>query len=436
MSRLSLVSRMARTVQSGFAKNTLWICLGQICWQCLRAVYFLIIARSLGAEQYGVFVGIVALVAIFSPFSSAGSGSLLIKNVSRDRTVFRVYWGNALLTHVVSGSLLALVIMTLSRFVMPAGTPTLLVVCVLIADLIFSRLLDVSAAAFQAFEMLGVTAQIYTFGGLARLLGAIALVLVVRRPTASSWAVLYLIAGALSALIAMLLVNRRLGMPKLATHLIRPEAREGLYFSCGQATENIYNDIDKTMLTALSALEGAGIYAAAYRIIDAAFVPINSVLWASYSHFFVKGSAGIDSSSRYAKGLLSRAGLYSICAGMGLFVFAPLVPHLLGRQYLQTAEALRWLSPILLIRTAHRFLSNSLTGAGFQGLRTAAQGGVAFFNVLLNLWLIPDYSWRGAAWSSLASDALLLVSLALLTLWLRRQETRTMRAQEIASAAP
>jgi O-antigen/teichoic acid export membrane protein len=121
---------------------------------------------------------------------------------------------------------------------------------------------------------------------------------------------------------------------------------------------------------------------------------------------------------------------------MGLFVFAPLVPHLLGTQYLQTAEALRWLSPILLIRTAHRFLSNSLTGAGFQGLRTAAQGGVAFFNVLLNLWLIPDYSWRGAAWSSLASDALLLVSLALLTLWLRRQETRTMRAQEIASAAP
>jgi O-antigen/teichoic acid export membrane protein len=29
------------------------------------------------------------------------------------------------------------------------------------------------------------------------------------------------------------------------------------------------------------------------------------------------------------------------------------------------------------------------------------------FNILLNLWLIPAYSWRGAAWSSLASDGLL-----------------------------
>jgi O-antigen/teichoic acid export membrane protein len=37
--------------------------------------------------------------------------------------------------------------------------------------------------------------------------------------------------------------------------------------------------------------------------------------------------------------------------------------------------------------------------------------GVAIFNVLLNLWLIPAYSWRGAAWSSIASDALLACSI-------------------------
>jgi hypothetical protein len=36
------------------------------------------------------------------------------------------------------------------------------------------------------------------------------------------------------------------------------------------------------------------------------------------------------------------------------------------------------------------------------------QAGVAIFNVLVNLWIIPAYSWRGAAWSSIASDALLL----------------------------
>jgi O-antigen/teichoic acid export membrane protein len=32
---------------------------------------------------------------------------------------------------------------------------------------------------------------------------------------------------------------------------------------------------------------------------------------------------------------------------------------------------------------------------------------VAVLNVGLNFWLIPAYSWRGAAWSSLACDGAL-----------------------------
>jgi hypothetical protein len=40
------------------------------------------------------------------------------------------------------------------------------------------------------------------------------------------------------------------------------------------------------------------------------------------------------------------------------------------------------------------------------------QAAVAVFNVLINLWLIPAYSWRGAAWSSIASDGVLLISVA------------------------
>jgi O-antigen/teichoic acid export membrane protein len=49
--------------------------------------------------------------------------------------------------------------------------------------------------------------------------------------------------------------------------------------------------------------------------------------------------------------------------------------------------------------------------------------GVAIFNVLINLWLIPAYSWRGAAWSSIASDGLLAcgIGLAAFVLFRRSQ---------------
>ncbi len=38
--------------------------------------------------------------------------------------------------------------------------------------------------------------------------------------------------------------------------------------------------------------------------------------------------------------------------------------------------------------------------------------GVALFNVVINFWLIPLYSWRGAAWASLLSDGALAFILA------------------------
>jgi O-antigen/teichoic acid export membrane protein len=72
----------------------------------------------------------------------------------------------------------------------------------------------------------------------------------------------------------------------------------------------------------------------------------------------------------------------------------------------------------------HYFLADSLTGAGYQRIRTIAQIGVALFNVGLNLWLIPAYSWRGAAWASLASDAALVLAMYAAVMFVMAKEAR------------
>jgi O-antigen/teichoic acid export membrane protein len=110
------------------------------------------------------------------------------------------------------------------------------------------------------------------------------------------------------------------------------------------------------------------------------------------------------------------------------------VPLILGPEYARTAEALRWLAPLPILKGLHYFLSDSLTGAGHQGLRTAIQAGVAAFNVLLNLWIIPAYSWRGAAWSSLASDGLLLCGVSAAVFLLSRK-SRTAADQVLTREA-
>jgi hypothetical protein len=51
--------------------------------------------------------------------------------------------------------------------------------------------------------------------------------------------------------------------------------------------------------------------------------------------------------------------------------------------------------------------------------------------VLINLWVIPAYSWRGAAWSSIASDALLACGIGATVLVLSRRSKRGTAETEI-----
>jgi O-antigen/teichoic acid export membrane protein len=143
---------------------------------------------------------------------------------------------------------------------------------------------------------------------------------------------------------------------------------------------------------------------------------------------------GVAATLTYAKRLLFRALGYSALASASILLFAGLVPYILGPEYARTVEAMRWLSLLPMLKAIHYFLSDALTGAGYQGVRTAIQTGVALFNVLLNLWLIPAYSWRGAAWSSLASDALLASGIGMAVLILSRR-SRTMLVDTVASVA-
>ncbi len=83
----------------------------------------------------------------------------------------------------------------------------------------------------------------------------------------------------------------------------------------------------------------------------------------------------------------------------------------------------------LCLKATHYFLADSLTGAGHQGLRSGIQAGVALFNVVINLWLIPRYSWMGAAWSSIASDTLLAISVGTAVYVLSRSTRELVQAE-------
>jgi O-antigen/teichoic acid export membrane protein len=409
---------------SALARDSGWMFLGHGLKIFVQAGYFILIARSLGPAQYGAFVGTVALIALVAPFGSVGSGNLLVQSVSRNRELFAEYWGNALLVSLVSGAALTGLVMAVAHFVLPASIPWLLILLVSLADILAVKGAEIAAQSFQATDEMRFTSFLTFLPYLLRLVGAIIVFFVWQHATALDWGWFYFACTVVSAIVAICLVTYKLGAPRFALARIPEEIEQGFYFSTSMSAQTVYNDIDKTMLARLSTLDATGIYAAAYRLIDVAFTPVRSVLFAAYANFFRHGQAGIAVSYSYAKKILPKMMGYSLAIFVGLFVAAPVVPIVLGRDYSGAVEALRWLALLPFFKAMHYFLADSLTGAGYQRIRTLAQICVAVLNVGLNLWLIPAYSWRGAAWASLASDAALVLAMYAAVMFVMAREAR------------
>lgn len=406
-----LKSRLAHLMQRSIVRATLWLLIARLLRLAMQAAYFVIVARTLGSEQYGAFISVTALVAIFSPFVSWGGGDILIKNVSRDRNLFNECWGNALLLIFGSGLILLVLVLLAALVILPPTIPLILVLLIALSDLIFLRILDTTAKAFIAVDLPKMSAQINIIAAVKSLIAAVCLISWFQQSGILIWASLYCLSTMIAALIGFCLVHFIIGAPKISLTQLKSELKNGFFFSISLSAHTIYNDIDKTMLARLSSLEATGIYAAAYRLVDVTFVPIAAIASAAYAKFFQQGTVGIKGTLQLAKSFSPTVCIYGITASLSLLIFAPIVPYILGDKYANVVENLRWLSPIVLLRSIQYLGAEALTGADFQQVRSIIQISVALFNVLINFWLIPQYSWRGAAWSSLISDTLLVLSI-------------------------
>jgi O-antigen/teichoic acid export membrane protein len=394
---------MRDQLRGKLARNASWMFLGQGVSFVVQACYFVLLARLLGADQYGIFVGAAAAVSLLSQYSTLGSGLVLVRQVSRHPNEFPRYWGNVLLTTLSVG---LLVILALAWFggwmVGPASAAVIVLVAV--GECTCARLAEASGQAFQAFEQLKLTAVLTSLTSIARLLAAAGMVLVLHHATVRQWVIASLCVSGLSAVLAMALVTARLGRPRIDLCLLRQRALEGVGFSIAASTTSVYNDLDKAMLSRYGMLAANGIYSMAYRVIDMSCTPIRALQSAAFPRFCQTGRNGAAGSIALTRKLLSKTLPFSLLAAAAMFLAAPVIPHIVGRSFTNSVSALEWLCLLPVFRSLHLSAGDTLTGAGYQRYRTAAQLCAAGLNFGLNLWLIPAYSWHGAAWASLLTD--------------------------------
>jgi O-antigen/teichoic acid export membrane protein len=412
------------SLKSELARNAGWMMSAQSLGYGLRLVYFVVLARLLGVAQYGVIVGAFALVNLASPYCQLGMGTLLLRYVSADHSRFPQFWGNVLVVTLTISGFVVIFLHAISPHVLDPASATVVVLTGL--SMCLCEQLAVSATqVFQAFQEMQMAAVLNQLTSIFRTVTVVGMWLTLHKATASEWCLALLGSSALATIISIVAVSARFGSPRFEPQLLRKHCKEGIEYALSCSTTSAYNDLDKAMLSHFGMNAANGVYSMAYRIIDMATAPVISIVIATEPRLFQLAAEGADKAMILGRRLLKRGLLISALIALALSMLAPTIPFIIGKGFGEGVSALRWLCLIPVFRSIHGISGSVLTCIGRQRFRTVTQLFAVTLNFGLNLWLIPRFSWQGAAYASLVTDGLLAGMNYVCLMIARKQHSRS-----------
>jgi O-antigen/teichoic acid export membrane protein len=397
---------------------------GQFARVALTGAYFVLLARALGVSSFGAFAAAAALVSIAVPFAGLGATTLIVKSIARNPQSSALQWANAWTVVVLSGLALTGIVTALAVLLAPATVPLWAVAAIGFSELVLARLVDLAAVMSQVRGRVRRTAAFIIYLYTSRLALALILVASPVSVTTGTWSLMLLLATLPVSTALFVYTSRDVGRARPSLVFFLGQWREGLLYSASLSAQTVHNDADKTMTAKLASSADAGIYTAAYRVIDMGYTPVRALLSASFPRLFALGEAGTAGTLPLIRKMARPALAYATVVGIAIYASADLLPLLLGPSFAASTEALRLMALVPLLRSAHSLAADSLTCSGHQGARTIAQISIALANVGLNLILIPQYGYHGAIASTLACEAVLAIALWVVLLVTVRRESR------------
>ena len=394
--------------------------------------YFIIISRSLGASGYGLFAAVVAISQLAAAFTGIGCEQVLIRRVARDGTPFPLALGNA-----VSATLLSLpVLVPLATLVAMAlgleGLTLTTVLLLVLADVGLHRGVTLANMAFQAHEQARPQLVINITASLIKLAAAVLAFWLSSPLTLEIWAWWYAGSTVLASLFAFTLLVIRLGGPRLVFY--PRDLGDGFIYALEYASMAALRDLDKPVVADTLGSAAAGAYAAAFRIVDTATVPVRALLRTTYVRYFHHAGQGVDAAIGFARKVLPIMAGGSLVLAIGLLVGAPVIPLLIGEDYDEAVPIIRWLAIYPLVFGLSSMGADLLRGLNLQRARLIVML-VATITYVPIVWLGAEaFGVEGAAIARTISQVLLLAATAWIIARVSRRHAQDQRGTGEPSA--
>jgi O-antigen/teichoic acid export membrane protein len=368
--------------------------------------FYVVMARELGADGFGVFTFGLAFVILVTTLGNFGQDSVLTREVARDRSLLDGYFVNTLVLKVVlCAASLVLAIAVASAFGISAQTRDVLLL--LGPAVVLELLTQTCFASFQAYERLEfVPVALISQRTLIALAGIAALVAGAGVVAVSG---VYLAGSLFGFLLALYLLRTRLVRPAMRIEPRRwwPLMKAAAAIGLAGVFAVVLFRVDMTMLAAFKSASVVGHYAAAYRLLEATLFISWSVSSAVYPVF-----SRLTPVSEPPVGFVFERGIklglaLTLPLATGAAVLAgPLVDLLYGDAYSDSVGALRLLAPAIALYPVCYITASFLVSQHRQRALLIVYAFVAVENILANLVLIPWLSLYGAALGTSISTVL------------------------------
>lgn len=370
-------------------------------------MFFLIVyaARFLGTQKFGTFCFVIAFVELFAVFYDLGIGMLLIREVSQDKSKAGLYLTNSLFIKLFSSLVLFLSIFSISRLLGNTLEIQRLIVIYVVAQTL-SSFSAVFASLFTAWEKMELVA-------LANVVRSILLLSLGMSVLYLGYGLvglfqIFLLANGIQLSYWLLLTRKRKTFklqwrPQVSTW--RDILKRGWPFAFLVLFLQIYFRIDITMLQYMKGAVEVGIYSAAYKLFTLGL----SLPWMVNRALFPTLSSLDSSAPEKLRDCYNVIIKYTIIMALPLsvggFLLAPKIISLFfGGKYLEAAPVLRILFLLLLPCSVASFTNCILSVKNPKITMWIAGGVMAPLNIILNLLLIPKFSYYGAAVATLVTE--------------------------------
>lgn len=391
------------------ARNALWLLLSQGGVRLLSFVVGTLLARSLGVADFGTYTFVMTYTAYFGILADAGLGRYLIRDVARDRVAAGAYLSQITALRLALAAT-AYVLMLLLAVATRSAPERLTLIAVAGTSLFTGAVAGAVASVFTAREEMHISALFTFLSSMATALFVLAALAVGVGLLGTVVAVTLANLPPLGFLLTMWRRQGPLPAPRASLSFWWRALRASYAYALLGVIGVVYFRIDALMLTWMRGPEANGIYQAAYRLLDAVTDAPGVIVAAMFPAIARLHRQSRAELRRAYLTVLTVLTLLGVPVMLALLLFAdPVVRLLYGAEYAPSVTVLRLLAIALFLIFVDTANTMVLYSGDELGTVLILSLGTTAANVLLNLILIPRYSYNGAAVATIASTVLSLL---------------------------